>query len=88
MHPSTRRPQAATLRLQVSAIGPLLSSRVVQLWGLLAATEARRSAVGFAGLWGTCAAVYAVSPVCFALAQPSPQARRLLPPPLFFALRL
>ena len=82
MHPSTRRPQAATLRLQVSAIGPLLSSRVVQLWGLLAATEARRSAVGFAGLWGTCAAVYAVSPVCFALAQPSPQARRLLPPPL------
>ena len=66
----------------MSAIGPLLSSRVVQLWGLLAATEARRSAVGFAGLWGTCAAVYAVSPVCFALAQPSPQARRLLLPPL------
>lgn len=61
--------------LYVSAIGPLLSSRVVQLWGLLAATETRRSAVGFAGLWGTCAAVYAVSPVCFALAQPSPQVR-------------
>ena len=37
-----------------------------------------RAAVGFAGLWGTCAAVYAVSPVCFALAQPSPQAHRLL----------
>lgn len=66
----------------MSAIGPLLSSRVVQLWGLLAATETRRSAVGFAGLWGTCAAVYAVSPVCFALAQPSPQAHRLLLPTL------
>ena len=64
--------------LYVSAVGPLLAGRLVQVWGLLAATEARRSAVGFAGLWGTCAAVYAVSPVCFALAQPSPQVRRLL----------
>ena len=78
---ATPRPQAATLRLQVSAIGPLLAGRLVQLCGLLAATEARRPAVGFAGLWGTCAAVYAVSPVCFALAQPSPQVRRLLAPP-------
>ena len=66
--------------LYVSAVGPLLAGRLVQVWGLLAATEARRSAVGFAGLWGTCAAVYAVPTVCFALAQPSPQVRSLLAP--------
>ena len=78
--PATPRTQAATLRLQVSAVGPLLAGKLMQLWGLLAATEARRSAVGFAGLWGTCAAVYAVPTVCFALAQPSPQVRSLLAP--------
>ena len=81
--PATPRTQAATLRLQVSALGPLLAGKLMQLWGLLAATEARRSAVGFAGLWGTCAAVYAVPVVCFALAQPSPQVRGLLAPTTF-----
>lgn len=64
--------------LYVCAVGPLLAGKLIELWGLLAATEARRSAVGYAGLWGTCAAVYAVPIVCFALAQPSPQ---VLAPP-------
>ena len=64
--------------LYVSAVGPLMAGPLLQLWGSLAASEDDRDSVGFAGLWGMCAIVYAVPAFCFALAQPSPQ---VLTPP-------